>query len=78
MYCTETETHIAKRKVRNCDWCWEHILIGGTYRRYRYYDDRTASTMHMHPECHEAMQEAAHLEGGWYEWVPGQERPREE
>lgn len=34
-------------------------------------------TMREHPECYEAMCEAAEEEGGWIEWTPGQERPQE-
>ncbi len=37
-----------------------------------------ASTVKMHPECFEAMQDAASEEGGWLEWTPGQERPTKE
>ena len=29
----------------------------------------------MHPECYEAMEQAAREEGGWFEWTPGMERP---
>ena len=73
--CTNIETHVAKKRVRNCDWCWEHIKIGEEYRRYRFFDGGQAYTVYMHPECYEAMGEMAREEGGWCEWTPGMERP---
>lgn len=73
---TRITDHVAKRRVRNCDWCWEHIKIGEEYRSYRYYDGGTAATIYMHPECCEAMGEMARDEGGWCEWTPGMERPK--
>lgn len=74
---TQTTTHVAKRRIRNCDWCWEHIKIGDTYRSYRYYDGDVI-TVYMHPECCEATGEMAREEGGWCEWTPGMERPKKE
>lgn len=71
---TETETHVARKRHR-CDWCWQFIEPGERYSRYRYFDGGDAGTVKMHTECHEAMQEAAREEGGWFEWSPGQERP---
>lgn len=73
-HCTPDETHRA-RKAHRCDWCWQSINSGETYKRYRCYMDGDASTVRMHPECHGAMLEEARLEGGWIEWTPGQERP---
>lgn len=73
-HCTPTETH-KSRKRRHCDWCYELIDIGEIYKRYRCYDDGDAQTVRMHPECCEAMAEAAREEGGWYEWTSGMERP---
>lgn len=60
-----------------CDWCWQAVEIGRPYRRYRVFAQGEASTMREHPECYEAMCEAAEEEGGWIEWTPGQERPQE-
>ena len=73
-YASPRETHKAAKQHR-CDWCWQFIEPGETYRRYRCYSDDNACTVRMHPECFDAMQEAANEEGGWIEWAPGQERP---
>jgi hypothetical protein len=74
MHTTPTETHKAQKRHR-CLWCWQFIEPGETYNRYRVYNDDGASTVKMHPECHDAMQEEALQEGGFIEWTPGQERP---
>lgn len=74
MHTTETEMHTA-RKAHRCQWCWQGIEVGTKYRRYRFYCGGEAGTVKMHPECHDAMQEAAAEEGGYIEWTPGQERP---
>ena len=74
MHATAPETHKA-RKAHRCQWCWQRIDEGTEYKRYRYYDSGEASTVKMHPECYDAMQEAAREEGGYIEWTPGMERP---
>ena len=74
---TTTETHKAAKRHR-CDWCWQFIETGETYKRYRCYDGGDAGTTRMHPECNEAMLEEAQAEGGQIEWTPGQERPAKE
>ena len=74
MHATPTETHKAQKKHR-CEWCWQFIEVGETYKRYRFYADGDVSTVKMHPECYEVMQDEASNEGGWLEWTPGQERP---
>ena len=74
MHMTEVETHKA-RKAHRCEWCWQRIDDGTEYKRYRYYGGGEASTVKMHPECYDAMQEAAREEGGYIEWTPGMERP---
>ena len=71
---TETESHKA-RKQHRCDWCWQHIEAGDRYRRYRYFDFDEPTTIKMHPECYDAMLDAAREEGGVFEWTPGMERP---
>ena len=43
--------------------------------RYRFFNGGDAGTCKMHLECYGAMEQAAHEEGGWFEWVPGMERP---
>lgn len=74
MHMTEVETHKA-RKAHRCEWCWQRIDEGTGYKRYRYYNSGEVGTVKMHPECYVAMLEAAREEGGYIEWVPGQERP---
>lgn len=74
-YCTEVESHKAK-KVHRCEWCWQRIEIGERYMRYRFFDGGEAGTVKAHPECYDAIQELAHEEGGYAEWIPGQERPQ--
>lgn len=67
--------HHQARKRHRCSWCWQHIEVGENYRRYRFYDGGEAATVKMHPECYDAMLQAAREEGGVIEWTPGQERP---
>lgn len=71
---SETET-LKAAKAHRCTWCWQRIEPGELYRRYRWWNGGDAGTEKMHPECHDAMTDAAEEEGGWFEWVPGMERP---
>mgnify|MGYP001560514442 CR=1 FL=1 len=71
---TETQTLCAAKQHR-CTWCWQLIAKGETYMRYRFFNGGDAGTCKMHPECYEAMEQAAQEEGGWFEWAPGMERP---
>lgn len=71
---TDPKEHRAA-KVHRCSWCWGAIATGDVYQRYRYFCTGEAGTCKMHPECLDAMREAAHEDGGWIEWTPGQERP---
>lgn len=78
MYATLAMTH-KTRSDRRCDWCYTKIVTGDLYKRYRFYDGGNAYTVQMHPECYEAMGDAAKEEGGWIEWTPGDfERPKVE
>ena len=70
---TKVETH-KSAKVHRCTWCWQGIKCGTEYRRYRWWNRGDTRTEKMHPECYLAMIEAAKEEGGWIEWIPGQER----
>ncbi len=74
MYTTAA-LHYKAKKQYQCDWCCQRIEIGDAYSRYRFYDGGEASTMRMHPECFDAAQDFAHEEGGFCEFVSGQERP---
>ncbi len=74
MHMTQVEQHIAHKEHR-CTWCWQMVLIGDRYKRYRYYENGEAGTVKLHPECYVAMCEASAEEGGYIEWTPGQERP---
>lgn len=72
---SKTET-LKAAKVHECCWCGQKIEPGETYRRYRWWNTGDAGTAKLHPECYEAMLEAADEEGGWFEWMPGDgERP---
>ncbi|CAB4154600.1 hypothetical protein UFOVP652_17 [uncultured Caudovirales phage] len=74
-HVTESTCHTAIKRHR-CTWCWQFIEAGEQYQRYRYYDGGEASTIKMHPECFDAMQqESRELGYGVFEWTPGQERP---
>lgn len=73
-HATEPTTQAAMKSYR-CNWCWQAIKPGETYRRYRFYSDGDAGTTRMHPECFAVMKEEADKEGGWFDWTPGQERP---
>ena len=70
---TQVTTQSARKQYR-CEWCWERIEAGATYKRWCSFYDGPA-TMRMHPECHGAMEVAIQDEGGFLEWTPGQERP---
>lgn len=72
---TEVESITAARKRHRCNWCWELITIGESYRRYRVFMYGDADTIRMHPECYDAMCAESEEEGGWIEWIPGQPRP---
>ena len=75
MYLTSVETHKA-RKQHRCDWCGQAIEPATDYKRYRFFDGADAGTVKLHPECHDASCDAAHEEGGYLEWTPGEnERP---
>jgi hypothetical protein len=74
-HCTPVETHVATRRTRNCEWCWERIKIGDEYKRYRFFDGGHAYTVYAHPECYVAICDMAREEGGWCEWTPGMDRP---
>jgi hypothetical protein len=74
-WSSEPVTYKSKAR-RRCDWCWEWIEVGEQYIRYRWANDGDVGTCRMHPECHEAMEDATSHEGGYLEWTPGQDRPK--
>lgn len=69
---TTPETIKAARKKHRCCWCWEHIEVGNSYVRFRYFDGGDASTSRLHPECDAAAQRMAQVEGYDFEYTPGQ------
>lgn len=74
---TETETIRAARGRHYCDWCGQGVERGESYKRYRAFGNDGAGTVKMHPECYDAMQDEVTAEGGWIEWVFGEnERPQ--
>ena len=72
----ENATHIA-RKQHQCSWCGQMIEAGSKYVRQRIIgDDAEPCTNKLHPECDDALSEAARAEGGCvYFDFGGQERP---
>lgn len=72
---SEHKTARAK-KAHGCHWCGQRIEPGELYVKYRWWNGGDAGTNKMHPECDEACNEAAREEGGWIDWLPGDnERP---
>lgn len=53
----------AKSRHR-CTWCGEWIEAGSIYIRERVKVDGDMSTNKLHPECSDALTEAARAEGG--------------
>jgi len=72
---SKVKTLTAAKKQR-CSWCGEIINVGEQYFRYRFWNNKEVGVVKMHPECFDAMQDAAEEEGGWFEWSYGEcERP---
>jgi len=63
MICTNTENVLA-RKDHDCHSCGEAIEAGQTYKRWACFDNGSASTVNMPPECYDAHQEASDY-GTW-------------
>lgn len=74
-YTLLSERTRVARKPHRCIWCWEAIPAGESYVDERSVHDGEFQQHHFHPECRDAMQEAAVADGGVIEWTPGQERP---
>lgn len=53
---TKVELHKAA-KNHICDYCGEKIILGETYKRWRWFDSGDASTVKIHPECFDAFLE---------------------
>ena len=72
---TKVSAHFA-RKIHRCSWCGQAIEIGMHYKRYRWFGDDGPSTVKMHPECLDYVDDLARNEWGPIEWIPGEgERP---
>ena len=50
MICTNTE-NVTARKDHECQSCGEAIMTGEQYKRWVCFEDGSASTVKMHPEC---------------------------
>jgi hypothetical protein len=75
MYCTPTETRVA-RKHHLCTNCGEVIAIGVKYNRWMSVDDGKAQPNKMHPECLQSLQDEFGSGGGYWEYTPySGERP---
>lgn len=71
-----SEAERTARKAHRCIWCWESIRVGDRYLDERSIYDGNMQRNRFHPECHDAMRQAASEEGGVIEWIPGEnERP---
>lgn len=76
MACVSTHKTVRAKKAHVCHWCGERIELGELYVKYRWWNGGDAGTNKMHPECDKACADAAHEEGGWIEFLPGDnERP---
>lgn len=65
------------RKVHRCTWCGQTIEPGQRYFHFSVIFEGELQTNKMHPECEDALQDAASDEpGGCYVFEPGEgERP---
>lgn len=63
----------AAAKRHRCDWCWEHIQIGQSYDRWRWFGDTDPRSVKVHPECLTAINhcDPVDIMDGW---TPGQPR----
>lgn len=74
MYCTDTET-VRARKQHKCTSCGEKIEAGEQYKKWVSFDDGSAYTNKMHPECLAMHDEDS--EGGTWEYMPySHDRPK--
>lgn len=74
-HATDTRSIVKARKNHYCSWCAEAIYTGQPYDTWRWYDGGDASTVKVHPECLEALDEVIKKEGGDYEFFAG-DNPR--
>jgi hypothetical protein len=63
------------RKARPCVWCGERIAAGDQYKNVTFVYDGDFQNQHFHPECHADMTACANDDGGFFEWVTG-DNPR--
>ena len=76
---TTTPKTVRAKKAHSCHWCGQRIEPGELYVTYRWFNDGDAGTNKMHPECDKACVDAAREDGGWIEFLPGDnERPLDE
>ena len=54
------------RKAHKCDWCAEDIVRGACYSRWAWFEDGSACTVKVHPECLEALR---HWDDEWTPFV---------
>lgn len=54
---TDLQIIKAAKKKHRCSYCGHAILLGETYKRYRYFDGGDAGTVKIHPECLDAFNE---------------------
>lgn len=67
MWCSDAKTMTAKVQHR-CTSCGEIIEAGEQYKKWTSFDDGSAFTNKMHPEC--VAMHNADAEGGMWEYMP--------
>lgn len=71
MSATFHHSHTRKsRKQRQCNWCAEPIKVGQPNESYRWRDGDEYATVHMHPECYQAMCDETKSDP-YLMWSPG-------
>ena len=62
------------QKRRRCDWCYEHIMPGEPYARWRWFEESSPASVAVHEECLSAINacDPHEMQDGW---TPG-DNPR--
>lgn len=66
---SKIKTINSSRKNRNCDWCSEIIRSGDSYKYYFCFGEGTSVSMH--PECFEAMENDPNNDPDHDEFISG-------
>lgn len=71
VYTLLSSTKPKARKQYNCIWCMEHILPGEVHVHENSVWDGNFQDHRFHIECDIAADKYNELEGGYYEFAPG-------